>query len=188
MVTGKRVRAAREPGIQSCFEDLSFNVRFEFAELTAEQKVAVKKEHRFIYDPGQVPDNETMAVDTDDWMARFYGHAPLTSVIMTKPEKFLEDKEEFEDLTDRELKQVAFEGEEISLMSATGDHLLTRRFYAPNGKHFTVSELHKVVEKFETTVRQLDWEDGCLNPDHSFFEGFWQHSDDEGLYEIHWGS
>ena len=150
--------------------------------------MAVKKDNKFIYDPGQVPDDDTMAIDTDDWIARFYGHAPLTSVTMTPPEEFVEDQDEFKELTTRELKQVAFEGGEISLMSATCDYFLTRRFYAPNGKHFTVSELHKVVEKFESTVRQLDWENGCLNTDHSFFEGLSEVEDDNGTYEIDWGS
>jgi len=163
-------------------------VDFEFAELTDQQKETVKREHKYIYDPGQVPDDVTCGLDTDDWLARFYGHAKLTSVTLSKPTKWLPN-EEFRDMTERELKQIAFVGETITLVQTSQRYLLTREFDAPNGIEFTVKELLHVVERFEATVRQLDWEYGRLNPDHHFFEGLCEDTSfGDGMYSISWGS
>lgn len=200
MVAGKRTRAPRQPGLQSCFDDVHVNLEFEFAELTDQQKEAVKREHKFIYDPGQVPDDETCACDTDSTLARFYGHAKLASVTLGTPQKWLPDKEEFRNMTERELKQVAFVGATITLVESKRDYLqgnvLTRDFKAPNGLEFTIKQLLRAVERFEKSVREMDWEFGRLNLEHNAFEGLDDNAEELQLrpedlrlvYGIFWGS
>lgn len=184
MVTGKRTRATNQ-GIQAAFDHVEFNLDIDFAPLTAEQCTAAIAENTFIYKPGEVPDDETFAIDTDDTVARFYGHAPVTSVGFTTPQKYVERDEEFVNLTERELDKVAFIGEYIKIAIRKDSYELCKRYVTYAGK-LSVRELIARVRDFETDRVQLDWEYGQLNLDHNFYEGLSLESN--GVYRVAWGS
>lgn len=96
---------------------------------------------------------------------------------------FNSDSKTFRDLTREELQSIAFRGSEITLRAEGGGTVNHR---APNGEFFTVQQLLDAVAETERQSRgQSEWFDG-VDVHHVFFEGI--HQDDDGVWEIDWGS
>lgn len=86
-------------------------------------------------------------------------------------------------LTEAEYQAVAFAAPSISLRGVTGAVVVHR---APNGKHFTVRELARAVERTELETRGASEWLGGVDAHHVFFEGLREEKD--GTWSIHWGS
>lgn len=86
-------------------------------------------------------------------------------------------------LTPAELERVVFRGRSIQLRSEDGEPVT---HHAPNGEHFTVTELLRAVEETERQTRgQSEWFGG-VDVHHVYFEGV--HPAEDGAWEICWGS
>lgn len=98
---------------------------------------------------------------------------------------FNSDTQEFRALTPTELDSVAFRAGCIRLRGESGqvvDH------HAPNGTYFTVRQLLDAVEETERQTRdKSDWFDG-VDVHHVFFEGIHPSEDEDGVWDIYWGS
>lgn len=193
MTSRKRVRAAREPGLQDCVNDVTFTVSFEFEKL---EGVALQRAQEACYHRIDAEPSDSDEEDFKEWALGFYGGAHMTAVKFTNPQKWVDATERFVSFTDRELKQVAFVGESFALVANSEHYFITRKFDAPNGRHFTLQQLIDVVQRFERSVRCLDRDHDSLNPDHCFFEGIRRNtvysnaedSSTDQMYQIHWGS
>ena len=110
---------------------------------------------------------------------------PQATIVSVKldAEYWEEDTGDFRPLTPEELVSIAYIGDSIVL---AGEAEIAVTHQAPNGKHFTVSDLIKAVEETERQTRgQSEWFDG-VDVHHVFFEGLEPNSD--GSWQIIWGS
>lgn len=100
-------------------------------------------------------------------------------------EVFNEESETFRDLTAEELQSVAFRAAQITLRGESGE---TVTHNAPNGNFFTVQELLNAVAETERQSRdQSEWFGG-VDVHHVYFEGIHPDEEEEGVWEIYWGS
>jgi len=96
---------------------------------------------------------------------------------------YLEDKEDFRDLTEEELDQVAIACPSIRLSSEEGEPV---SHDAPNGESFRIRDLiDAIVETERKTRGGTEWFGG-IDVHHVFFEGLDESG--EGEWEICWGS
>jgi len=88
-------------------------------------------------------------------------------------------------LYDEEWKSVAYHAPHITLVS---DKCPAKTFKAPNGRNFSVMELLRVVEEWEQLDRcRAGWY-GVVDLSGTWFEGLHEREDEDGVWEIHWGS
>jgi hypothetical protein len=102
-----------------------------------------------------------------------------------RAEVFNPETEEFRPLTPAELDSVAFRSGSIRLRSEDGEAV---SHAAPNGSHFTVRELLHAVEETERQTRAGSEWLGGIDVHHVFFEGIHPDEDEDGVWEIYWGS
>ena len=99
------------------------------------------------------------------------------------PQVFEEEKDEFRDLTEAELQLEIFRHPSIRLRGEGGVVVEHR---APNGKSFTIEDMIIAIEATERKSRgNSEWLGG-IDVNHIYFEGI--HQDENGNWEIHWGS
>ncbi len=108
--------------------------------------------------------------------------AKVTAVKL-KLQVFLREESAFRDLTEAEYHLTVLKQSELQLRSESED-ITTHQ--APNGQSFSVMDLQAVIENHELQSRnQSDWLGG-VDVHHAFFEGI--HQDEEGVWEVYWGS
>lgn len=102
-----------------------------------------------------------------------------------RAEVFNPETETSRPLTADELDAVAFRDGSIRLRSEDGEVVAHA---APNGSFFTVRELLRAVEETERQTRaQSEWLGG-VDVHHVFFEGIHPDEEEDGVWEINWGS
>ena len=99
------------------------------------------------------------------------------------PEVFEEDKENFRNLTEEELRLEIFRGPNIRLRGESGDVVEHK---ALNRKSFTVKEMITAIEETERRTRGNSKWLGGIDIHHCYFEGIYQNKN--GDWEISWGS
>lgn len=126
-------------------------------------------------------------------MNRFEGEdSQIVSISTTHPTFYNLHEQEHYDLTRDELAECGFVGNELTLeqKSVTRDMRLASRIrhtYKNTKGFFTVSELLKVVQRFEMKARpQTQWFGG-VDAHHVYFEGFSQNREKDA-YSVMWGS
>ena len=113
---------------------------------------------------------------------------PKSSIIgisHTEIEYFDRQHDEFVKLTEEELNQTAFIGDEITFKDG-----FTEITYLSKDGQFTVLELVAVIVEFEKVIRpKSDWFGG-VDTHHVYFEGIDPITHDDGavVHEICWGS
>jgi hypothetical protein len=90
----------------------------------------------------------------------------------------------FRDLTDADWRRVGFESPTIRLRSSYSATVVAHK--APNGAHFTVRDLAIAIEETERQSRGASNWFGGIDVHHIFFQGL--HVDQDGVWEIAWGS
>jgi hypothetical protein len=102
-----------------------------------------------------------------------------------KVEVFDPDTETRRPITQEEFDSVAFQGASIQLKSEDGNAVSHN---APNGSYFTVRDMLRAVEETERQTRgQTEWLGG-IDVHHIYFEGIHPCEEEDGVYEIYWGS
>ena len=102
-----------------------------------------------------------------------------------EPEVYVEESDELRELTNAEFELTAYAGPAIALRGESGKIV---RHSAPNGKHFTVRDLLQAVEETERQTRgDTEWLGG-VDIQHCFFEGVHADEEEDGVFQIYWGS
>jgi hypothetical protein len=99
------------------------------------------------------------------------------------PQVWEEDKDELHDLTEAELQLEIFQHPSIRLR---GEGEVVVEHSAPNGNSFTIQDMIIAIEVTERKSRGSSEWLGGIDVHHIYFEGI--HQDENGDWEIHWGS
>ena len=171
---------AQTRGVSDFFSELSFTWHATYVEGTA-YEARLKREGTW-KTAHRVPDNDEEAdIFNNAQLDCFYNGCPLDDIEITQPLVFVEEDQNYRDLTAAEWASVALHKPEITMLG-WGGHTTIQ---AEDGEKFTVRELYDVLVDYIRHQKRLEWAEGTLNPDHWFYEGLRRHN--EGFYTIDWG-